>query len=212
MGWVGPVLGIASAVIGGNSAKKAADKQAKAAQAGLDWTKQVYRDAQGNFSPYLGLGQQGVSGLSALLGGDYSGFYNSPDYVAAREAMTQSLDDSAAARGRLYSGGHSADLSKYQGNLAAQYLGNYRNSLMGIANMGQNSAAQLGSIGNQNAAQVTQGYGALGQAQAGAQAANGAMWGNALSSLGTLASLYGGSTYGNSGGSNLYTNYGYGPQ
>lgn len=213
MGW-GNAIGAVVGLYGASQQKKAAGKQAKAAQAGLDWTKQVYQDAQGNFSPYLDFGQTGLGGLNALFGGDYSGFYDSPDYMAARDAMNYGLDHSAAARGRLYSGGYMADLSKAQGDLASQYLNNYRNALFHSAQMGQNAASQLGSIGNANAAQVANGYNTLGQAQAMGNVANANMFGSVAGGLSGL--LYGGSTYGqqpaqgSSGG--VFTNYGYGPQ
>ncbi len=211
MSWgaaIGGLVGLYGAKKSGDAAKAAQ----KGAQAGLDWTKQVYQDAQGNFQPYLGFGANSISGLQALLSGDYSGFMGSPDYVAARDAMNYGLDHSAAAKGRLYSGGYQADLSKAQGDLASGYLNNYRNFLMGGAGMGQNAAAQLGSIGNATATQVMNGYNNL----AGAQGAGyGAQAGMAANLATGLQSLFGGSTYQRppvATAQNPYTNYGYGPQ
>lgn len=218
MGWGNAIqaVGVAANLWGSKKGADAAKDAAKGAGAGLDWVKNVYQDAQGNFAPYLGLGQQGVTGLTALLNGDYSGFYNSPDYKAARDAMNYGLDHSAAAKGRLYSGGYMADLSKAQGDLAAGYLGNYRGFLGNVAGMGQNAAAQLGGIGTGTGGLVMQGYNNLANAQgqqAGAQAAMGVNFANGLQSL------FGGSTYGGQTqqpqpqpSQYAYTNYGYGPQ
>lgn len=200
MGWGNAIqaVGVAANLWGSKKNADAAKEGVKGSQAGLEWIKQNYGDAKQNFAPYLGLGQQFSGGLQSLLGGDYSGFYNSPDYKAARDAMTYGLDHSAAARGRLYSGGYQADLSKAQGDLAAGYLGNNRNFLMSGAQMGQNAAAQLGSIGTGTGSQIMSGYQNLADAR-GTQAGASAAMANALAS-GLAQFYYGGSTYGNSGG------------
>jgi hypothetical protein len=210
MGWANAIqgIGVAAGLWGAKKQGDAAKAQAKGAQAGLDWTKQVYKDAQGNFAPYLGIGQQGVGGLSALLNGDYSGFYSSPDYVAAREAMNYGLDHSAAARGRLYSGGYMADLSKAQGDLAAGYLGNYRNFLGSVAGMGQNAASSLGSLGNGLASNVQAGYNGVADARATQYGAQAAMLNQLVAGLGQFYRPTGTTTT----NTNVYTNYGYGPQ
>ncbi len=145
---------------------KAAGAQQNGAQQGLDFAKGVYGDAQNNFSPYLGIGTGGINGLQSLLNGDYSGFYNSPDYKSARDAMTYGLDHSAAAKGNLFSGGYQADLSAAQGNLANNYLGNYRNSLMGLAGLGAGAAGTLGQIGSNATGHIMDAYNNIGQAQA----------------------------------------------
>jgi hypothetical protein len=194
MGW-GSAIGAGLGLLGANQQSEGAEANANAMLDGIDFSKQVYGDAQGNFAPYLGLGQGGVNGLQALLGGDYSGFYNSPDYQAAREAMTYGVDHSAAARGSLYSGGHLADLSKAQGDLATGYLGNYRGFLGGLAQMGQQSAGTLGSIGTQTAGNVMQGYGAYGNARQSAYDARaGGLYG-----LGSMFGNWGSGGWGNGG-------------
>jgi hypothetical protein len=176
VGWQTAIEG-GSALLGGLLGNNAADAQQDAAQQQMDWIKQVYGDAQGNFAPYLGIGQTGVNGLQSLMGGDLSGFWNSPDNVAQREAMNYGMDHSAAARGRLYSGGYGADLSKAQGDLASQQLGNYRNSLFGLAGMGQNAASSLGGIGTATMGPMGQANGAYGDARASGYGAWAGMFG-----------------------------------
>lgn len=193
MSW-GYVAVAAATVIGGAMSAKGSRDAAKAGnkgqQAGIDWLKQVYGDSQGNFNPYIQFGQGagGLGGLNQLASGDYSGFMNSPDYLASQKAMQYSMDHGAAARGRVFSGGFQKDLAQAQGDLAAGYLGNYRNSLMQGAQMGQNAAAQLGSIGTGTGAQIAQGYGQMGQNSAmGAIGASNAQ----ANSLAGLASIFG---------------------
>lgn len=192
MGW-GNVIGGIGALIGGNQAGNAADAQEDAAREALEFQRGVYGDAQGNFAPYLGIGQTGLNGLGALAGGDYSGFMNSPDFLASQKAGIYANDHSAAARGNVFSGGHQVDLNQKMQDHASGYLNNYRNSLMGLAGMGQNAAGSLASAGQGAANGMASGYGALGNAQAAGYGANAGMWGGLL---GAIGNGIGGSAYG----------------
>ncbi len=187
MGWANAVQG-GSAILGGILGNQAADAQGDAAQAQQDWIRQVYGDAQGNFAPYLQAGQGGLNGLSALMGGDYSGFMNSPDYLASQKAMQYGQEHGAAARGRLFSGGFASDLANANADHASGYLNNYRNHLMGVAGMGLQGAGALGGIGTGTMGPMGQALGAQGDARA-----------NGLGSIfGGLAGL--GGAFGASGG------------
>jgi hypothetical protein len=165
MGW-STAIQAGTSLLGGWAGSQAADAQGDAAKEQMDWIKSVYGDAQGNFAPYLQAGQGGLNGLSALMGGDYSGFMQSPDFLASQEAGVYANDNSAAAKGRLFSGGYGADLNKWGQDHATQYLGNYRNSLFNLAGMGQNAAGQLGGIGTGTMSAMGQANGAYGDAQA----------------------------------------------
>jgi hypothetical protein len=195
-------------LIGGMQGRSAARDQQRAAQQGLDFQRGVYRDAQGNLSPYMqyGQGMGGLGGLAQLNGGDLSGFWNSPDNVAQREGMNDGMDHSAAANYRIGSGGYAADLSKAQGDLAAQQLGNYRNSLQWGAGLGQQSAMGLGQLGQSAAGNMMQGYQNLGNAQAAGHGATAGMWGGVL---GGLANGFGGHVTGSAyGGGSGASNFG----
>jgi hypothetical protein len=163
------------------AAKAAGNKAQSAADAASAATEQNYQRTQTNLSPYISAGNDALTKINAVNNGDYSGFMNSPDYLAARDQGIQAQDRSAAARGSLYSGGHSADLAAYAGNLATQNLNNYYSRLTGLAALGQNSATGLGSIGNGAAAQSgnfqlqgasAQGRSAYNQANIGANLTN----------------------------------------
>lgn len=203
MGW-GDILGGVTSIIGGVQGNNAADDQAEAAQAGLDFQRGVYNDAQGNLSPYMqyGQGQGGLGGLAALAGGNYDGFMKSPDYLAARQAMQYSGDHGAAARGNVFSGGHQVDMAQKQGDLASGFLNNYRNSLQWGAGLGQQSAMGLGGLGQSAAGNMMQGFGNLGQAQAQGRGATAGMWGGLLGGLGNWAGGTGSTTSVYGGGSN----------
>lgn len=134
-------LGLVGGLAGSNAQSKAYDNA-------LSNLTSTYNNSLNNYSSYLNLGNQANSGLSSLLSGDYSGFYGSPDYQSALASGTQALDRSAAAKGSLYSGGQSADLTAYGQNLANQYLNNYRNSLTSLSNTGLSAANNVSSLGN----------------------------------------------------------------
>lgn len=144
LGGLGKVVGGVAGLLGSNSASGKINEGYNNALSNLTST---YNNSLGNYGSYLNLGNQANNGLSSLLSGDYSGFYNSPDYQSAMQSGTQALDRSAAAKGSLYSGGHSADLTAYGQNLANQYLNSYRNSLMGLSNTGLNAANGVSQLG-----------------------------------------------------------------
>lgn len=200
MGW-GNVIGGITSLIGGSQGRSAARDQQRAAEQGLEFQRGVYRDAQGNLAPYMGAGQQGLNGLSALMGGDYSGFMNSPDFLASQKAGIYANDHSAAARGNVFSGGHQVDLNQKMQDHATGYLNNYRGFLGGMAQMGQQSAMGLGQLGQSAAGNMMQGYQNVGNAQAAGRGATAGMWGGVLGGLANGVGGWGGQQSAYGGGS-----------
>lgn len=184
MGWIAPVVGIASTLFGASQQKKAASAQQNASQQGIDWVKSVYGDSQGNFSPYMDAGKQG---LAALQGNQYE---QSPGYQYLKDEMVSGIDASAAARGQLYSGGHSLDLARHVNGLAAQDYGNWWDRQMGLARLGEGAAGTLGSIGTGTMSNMQNGLNGLADAKGqGYGATAGAVTGIG----GILANAFGGS-------------------
>lgn len=193
MGWetaIGAGTSILGGILGNNAAGDAQDAQTEAAQAQIAEQRRQYDQSRADQQPYMQFGQGQLGGLSALAAGDYSGFQNSPDYKYAREQMIYGQDHSAAARGRLNSGGYAMDLAQGLNGLASQNLGNYRSSLQWGANLGQNAAAGVGQLGQQSANQIGSAYGNIGQAGAQGAYDRGNTWGNALNGLGQVATSY----------------------
>lgn len=134
-----------------NNAKKG---QKSAANAAMAATQQNYDRTATNLNPYINAGGNALGTMQALNSGDYSAFKVSPDYQFALTQGLQGLDRSAAARGSLYSGGHSTDIMNYAQGLASQNYSNFYNRLAGLAQSGQAAASNLGSIGTGNAATI----------------------------------------------------------
>lgn len=193
---------IAGSVISSNkqkgAAKSAANAQQRAAQASADQLEQNYQRTQTNLQPYISAGNDALTRINAVNAGDYTGFENSPDFLFARDQGIQGLDRSAAARGSLYSGGHSADLLKFSSGLASQNLDSYINRLTGMAQLGQNSSTSLGSIGTGNAAAAGNfnmlGAGAQAQGAYNSANANTNLIGNISGALGQFAGSFGKNT------------------
>lgn len=194
----------------GAAQKKAGRAQASAAQQTLDTQQGIYDQSRQEAMPYLEAGNNALTGLNALAAGDYSAFENSPDYLYAKQSGLAGLDRSAAARGGLYSGGADADRIALASGLATQNLGNYRNSLMGLASMGQNQSQYLGQLGQNYGNQFANAMGIKGQANAQIASAGPmtqAGYGNALASA---ASTYLGAGGGGGGGGGFGSMGGFG--
>lgn len=194
---------ITGAVIAGaatlGAAKMQSDAGKDAARAGKDAAalgvaeQRAARDQfQANIKPYTEFGQEGITGLRGLLN-DPNSIQDSNAYKFRFDQGLQGKDRSAAARGGLYSGGHSADLLAYGQGMASQEYDNQWGRLMGIANMGQNSAVGAGQMGQNSANAISGLYGNAGNA-AGAGAINSAnAWSQGLSGLAGIAGNYMGS-------------------
>jgi hypothetical protein len=187
-------IGIGSALIGGyfqdKAAGKAADATTNASQQAIAAQQAALAQMRGDLMPYT---QGGLQGLGALLGNKYE---QSPGYAYQKQEMMSGLNADHAARGSLYSGGTDIDRMRHLQGLAAQDYGNWWNRNLGLAQLGQSSAAGVGNAG-MSAANATGGYlGAAGLGQANAAIMQGNNWANTAQQLGTgLSGLLGQSSY-----------------
>jgi len=201
----GSIISLVGSYLGNKEANKGNNK---AAQAGLDAQNRYIDELrrqfdinQTNQAPWLAAGKEGLSALQSLMAGNYTGFLNSPDYKAALDQGIHSYDMSAASKGSLFSGGHSADLTKYAEGLATQNLGNYRGALQSLAGVGQSAANTLGNYGQQYAQNLGSAYTNMGNLRGSSYQNNAynnaALWSN----LGnTFGQWYGNHTANTGGG------------
>jgi hypothetical protein len=157
-------------VVGGAVASHQANKGASAAaageMAGVDEQRRQYDLSRQDQMPWLNAGGDALSQMQRLNAGDMTAFNKSPDYQFAFDQGMQGLDRSAAARGGLYSGGHSADLMKFGQGLASQNYNAYYNRLQSLANQGQTTGQGLGALGANSANSIQQGLAGAGNARA----------------------------------------------
>jgi hypothetical protein len=121
---------------------------------------------------------------------DYSRFYSSPDYQFALTEGLKGVENSAAARGGLYSGNAMRALQERGAGIASQQYGNYVNRLAALAGIGQ-SATQTGAqLGAQMSGNVSNLLAAQGDARASGIAGSANAWGSALGTIGSLGYDY----------------------
>ena len=140
---ISAVAGVASAAIGSDASKTAAQQQADSATQALDFQKQVFNTDQQNQAPYL---QAGTTSLAQLMSGIESGQYGpgslpavpnapgaftgqfnlptleeaqqTPGYQFVQGQGNKGILQGAAAAGGAISGGTLKALSQYDTNLA----------------------------------------------------------------------------------------------
>lgn len=206
LGIAGAAGSIGSAAIGANAAGKAANTQANAANHAADLQHQDAQDAlafqnkqfdtsQANFAPFVKAGQGAVTDLSSLLSAGQNGTgalapwtdtfkaptdvteQNDPGYQFRLKTGLDALQNSAAARGGLLSGGTAKAINDYAQNSASSEYGNVYNRAFNdystrynqfqnnqsnlynryanLAGLGQTSTAQLGQLGQSAANNVS---------------------------------------------------------
>lgn len=134
------------------------------------FAKEVYGEAKTNFAPYQGFGGQAVNKLSGIYFGgpnggmDFSSLYSSPDFQAALNAGVLARDQSASARGKLFSGAHQRAINDYGQEMGTRYLDNYLNRLQNFTNTGMSANQSIANAGSQFS--QTAGQNAIGSAQA----------------------------------------------
>lgn len=145
---------VGGAIAQGNAADKAAAASQNATNASIAEQRRQFDLTRQDLMPWMDTGGWALGKQREFLSGDMSGFEDSAGYQFARDQGIQGLDRSAAARGGLLSGGHSADLMRFGQGLAFQHADNYWNKLAGLSNTGQATASGLGSLGMGMANQI----------------------------------------------------------
>ncbi|WP_170545303.1 hypothetical protein [Ruegeria arenilitoris] len=99
-------------------------------------------------------------------GHQYQGFQATPGYQFALDQGQTAIDNSAAARGNVFSGATLKAQQEFGTGLANQEYGNYLNRLTGQAAQGQAAAGNMATAGANYGAGAGAAYGAMGNAQA----------------------------------------------
>lgn len=200
---VAAVAGLAISAYGAYSSsqagKKGANAQARANDASIAEQRRQYDQTREDQLPFLQAGYGALDRQEAYLNGDWSGFYNSPDYKFAVDQGFQGLNRGLAAQGGAgpggFSGGADADRIALGQGLATQYANNYWNKLAGQAGQGQQSARDLGGLGMGMANSIGNLNSATANARASAYANSANQWNN----FGQQLSGYLGGQYGRRG-------------
>ena len=157
IGAAGSVLG---GITGGKGAAKAAKIQAQSEQAALAQQQSQFNVTQANEDPFIQGGQTGLSSLMNLLGVGSGGLQgqqsaitalqNSPLYTSQYQTGENTILQNAAATGGLRGGNIQASLAQFGSGLLSNVIQNQLGQYSGLASLGQNAAAGLGSLSQSN--------------------------------------------------------------
>lgn len=167
-GWVAGAIAVSS-LVGADSARKAGNTQADAANRAADLQNQQYYQTREDQMPFLEAGKGALNKLIPLASNykpfDYNAMTADPGYGFRLSEGQKALDRSAAARGGLISGSALKAATRYGQDMGSQEYTNafnrYQaervaqlNPLQSLAGVGQTTATNLGTMGAQNAANV----------------------------------------------------------
>lgn len=190
---IGGAVGLYGASKQAGAAKDAAKASQKATDATIAEQRRQFDLSRADQMPWLNAGKDALGQQQALLNGDFSKFYQSPDYQFALDEGFKAMDRSAAARGRLYSGGYGQDLTKFGQGLATQNYNNYYSKLAGLSNTGSGTATNLGQLGQNFANSMGTALQNNAQARASSYANQANAWNNGLTQVAGIAGNYFGS-------------------
>lgn len=132
---------------------------------------QAYGAINSAFSPLFQYAGQGAGGISALLGGDSSGFdkYKSAvGYDWERDRGMDAIGSKYASIGGLDSGATLKGLAKFQSGLDSQYANTYLDKLLGLSSIGTSAGQLVTQAGQKSTSSSSPGIaGFLGKAAAG---------------------------------------------
>lgn len=152
---------ILGAITGSSSAKaatQAAQTQSDATKYASDIQKQMYDQTRNDLQPYTQAGVNATNSLSGLLGlngqSSTAALQQDPSYQFRLNQGLDSVQSSAAGQGSLLSGATLKALNNYASDYASTEYGNAYNRLLGVSQMGENAAAQVGNTGTSVAQSV----------------------------------------------------------
>lgn len=192
---------VATAVVGAYGAynqskagEAGADAQADAAAQNVAENRRQFDLTRQDQAGFLAAGNDALARQAAFLEGDTSGFRDSAQYQFAVDQGFQGLNRGLASRGAAgpggFSGGADADRIALGQGLATQYADNYWSKLAQRAGQGQQSAQNLGALGQNYAGMIGQQNTNAAQARSSAYANSANAWGNYANQLGSLAGQY----------------------
>lgn len=202
---------IGSAIVGGvmssNAQKSAARTASRAQQQAADQSiaeqRRQFDAVQQLMAPYVQSGTTALSRYNALSGlaGEeaqqslINQITSGAEYGSLVRQGEEAILQSASATGGLRGGNTQSALARFRPEILSSLIRDEYSRLGGMVSVGQNAAAGLGNAGMQTGQNISNQYGQIGQAQAGAALARGQatanMWGNIAGSVGLAAGLGG---------------------
>lgn len=157
------------------AAKGAANAQERAAQAGIAEQRRQLEAMQSMLAPYVGAGNTAITGMQNLSGAGGSdaqqqavaALEQSPQFNALVQQGETGILQNASATGGLRGGNVQGALAQFRPQMLSQLIDQQYSRLGNLAQLGQASAAGVGSAGIQTGQQTSNLLGQIGQFQAG---------------------------------------------
>jgi hypothetical protein len=145
--WLPLITDLITGAIGTNAANDAADAQERSNQAVLDFARESRDKALELNQPFYDASRTaldrmlGMTGLGGTPVNQQELLNNDPSYQFRRDESMRALENSAAARGGLISGGFGRSALQLAGNFASQEYSNIYNRIAQVAGYGQGATA-----------------------------------------------------------------------
>lgn len=205
MSWVAAAVA-GGTIVGGylssnaqkDAASTAADAQSQASQLGIEEQRRQFDAIQKLLSPFVTAGTGALTGQQDLLGLNgagaqktaIAGLEASPQFQALTNQGEEAILANASATGGLRGGNVQRSLAEFRPQLLAQLIDQQYSRLGGLTQVGQASAAGVGSAGLQTGNAVTQLLGQQGAATAGATIAGGRADSQFINSVGSALGTF----------------------
>ena len=173
---------VGSALIGSSASKKAAKAQVESADKAAEVQRYMFDQSRQDMAPWREAGGQAIGSLSAMLQPGYD-HTTSPGYQFRMDEGMRAVENSAAAKGMLGSGGTLKDLVRFGQGVAADDFNQQFNRTASVASGGQQVGMGLAGLGQQAAGNIGNAYMQAGNARASGYAGQAAAWGGALNNL-----------------------------
>jgi len=178
---------IASGYFQGEASKDAANTQSEAAQAGIDEQRRQFDAIQQLLNPYVEAGGNALQQQQALAGTlgqaaqqeALNSIQSGSEFRSLVQQGENSILQNASATGGLRGGNIQSSLAQFRPALLNNLINQKYQQLGGLSQMGQSSAAGVGSAGQSSANNITNLLGQQGQAIAQGQIGQG----NALANI-----------------------------
>jgi len=164
-----------------NAANTAAAAQDRSSQLGIDESRRQFDAVQKILAPYVDSGTQAIGVQKNILGLNgrdaqtvaYRDIESSPAFQALTKQGEDAILANASATGGLRGGNVQGALAQFRPSLLSQLIEQQYQRLGGLSQLGQASAAGVGSAGLNTGSQIANLLGQSGAAQAGAALAGG---------------------------------------
>lgn len=197
------VTGIGGALLSASAQKGAAQEataaQVQASKAGIEEQRRQFDKIQELLQPFVGGGAEAFTAQGALTGlqgpeaeqAAIDAIRAGPEFGALVETGEEAILQNAAATGGLRGGNVQRSLAQFRPQILSQLINQRFNRLAGQAQLGQASAAGVGSAALQTGRDVRSSLAGIGEAQAIGAATTGGIdasfFGDIADTLGTFA-------------------------